>query len=254
MALSFEESRRLIMQQTLTPTTLSLRREATIEPDAWTPLISNYYRWFDNYEYDNEPLSTIDSHKNITIDDSQVNIYGEVNSQFIPFEMNRKYDGIDLTTMVISIHFTTSDGKHYQSSPVNVKFNEDKIRFAWLIDENASHVRGNIKFEVHAEGVIFDRAGTEHPYRWRTRPTDKFNILESLCENQSDETIDTNDDGFKEMIKLVAEATSIAVAEKVAASTTEQVVNEITNKIMPEQLEPFVNNAIDDAIAWERFP
>lgn len=253
MALSFEESRRLIMQQALTPATMSLRREATIESDEWTPL-SNY-RWFDNYEYGNEQLSTIDSHKNITVDDSQINIYGEVNSQFIPFEMNRKYDGIDITKMAISIHFLTSSGEHYACRPVNVEYCDSKIRFAWLIDANASSARGNIKFEVHADGVIYDRAGTEHVYHWRTKPTDRFTVYESLCENQyDDEDIDTSNDGFQEMIEAVAEVTSIAVAERVTADTTKQVVDEITNKIMPEQLEPFVNDTIDEAVSWGRFP
>ena len=31
--------------------------------------------------------------------------------------------------------------------------NNEKIRFAWLVDANATHVAGKIKFEVHATGV-----------------------------------------------------------------------------------------------------
>lgn len=229
MALSFEESKALLMQQAATPMVMSMAR--SVEPVAaysgeiWTQ--DNNYRWFNDY-FDDK-ISYIDENKNITVDPSQVNISQEVNSQFIPFEMMQKYDGIDLSKMAISIHYDRSDGTHGTSEPVNVEYSGEKIRFVWLVDEQATCVVGNFKFEIHADGAIVDSAGNSYGYRWKSKSTDKFNIVKSLCDTDCEEAIVVTDDWVTDIVTSVTEkvtdtivdaqiSTQVAAAETAAAN------------------------------------
>lgn len=209
MALSFEESKKQLVQQSATPMMMSLARNiSNVSSDAWVS--HEAYAWFEDY-YDDK-ISTIDENKNITVHSSQANISQEVNSQFIPFEMSRYYDGIDLTKMALSVHFTTSDKVHGASVPVNVEYNDTKIRFAWLVDENVTHVSGNIKFEIHADGVIADRGGKSYGYRWKSKPTDEFHIVKSLCESPNCEPVVVTDDWVVDIVEAVVNS----VTEKIA--------------------------------------
>ena len=109
-----------------------------------------HYRWFENYRDDN--YSIVNDEKDIALNSKQINITQEENSQFIPFEMARYYDGIDLMNAIISVHYTRSDGQHASSKAVNVTYNSEKIRFAWLVDGSATGAAGKMKFEIRAEG------------------------------------------------------------------------------------------------------
>ena len=228
MALSFEESKRLISKQAATPMMMSMNHEPgimtldnnDIEPIAayeqWT--IIDGYAWFDNY-YDDK-ISYIDENKAIKVDESQVNISQEINSQFIPFEMVRYYDGIDLINMNLSIHYDRSDKTHGSSKPVNVQYCTDKIRFVWLVDGEATCVPGNLKFEVHADGVIIDNIGRTYGYRWKSKSTDRFNISKSLCSSDCEGTIVVSDDWVQDIVEDVTEK----VAEKIVdAGISDQV-------------------------------
>ena len=216
MALSFEESKQQLIQQKETvakPMMMATRMMATVS--GWTRVTDPKYAWFD--EFTDDKISYVDENKDITIDNSQINISQESKSQFIPFEMPRYYDGIDLTKMAISIHFTNSDKQHAASPAVNVQYKDDKIRFAWLVDGNATHIDGNLQFEIHADGVIYsdekDKDGNQigYAYRWKSKPTDKFNIVKSLCQDPNCEPIYVNDDWVQEIVKNVA----TAVAEQI---------------------------------------
>ena len=210
MALSFEESKQQLIQQKETvakPMMMATRMMATVS--GWTRVTDPKYAWFD--EFTDDKISYVDENKDITIDNSQINISQESKSQFIPFEMPRYYDGIDLTKMAISIHFTNSDKQHAASPAVNVQYNNDKIRFAWLVDANATHIDGNLQFEIHADGAISDNTGKSYEYRWKSKPTDKFNIVKSLCQDPNCEPIYVNDDWVQEIVQNVA----TAVAEEI---------------------------------------
>ena len=210
MALSFEESKQQLIQQNETvarPMIMKARVMAT--ESGWTRVTDPKYAWFD--EFTDDKISYVDENKDITIDNSQINISQESKSQFIPFEMPRYYDGIDLTKMAISIHFTNSDKQHAASPAVNVQYNNDKIRFAWLVDANATHIDGNLQFEIHADGTISDNTGKSYGYRWRSKPTDKFNIVKSLCQDPNCEPIYVSDDWVQEIVQNVA----TAVAEEI---------------------------------------
>ena len=205
MAISFEESKKQLSQLAATPMVMSLSNEdypiAAYSEETW--LQDEKYVRFNNY-FDSK-ISRVDETKNISIDPTQLNISQEVNSQFIPFEMFRFYDGFDLTEMAISIHYTRNDGTHGSSTPVNVDYNDEKIRFVWRVDDQATCVAGNLKFEIHADGVIVDSAGKSYGYRWKSKSTDKFNILKSLCEDDCEGTVVVTDTWVQDIVTSVTE-------------------------------------------------
>ena len=240
MALSFEESKKQLIQQNETvarPMMMTARVMAT-EP-GWTRVTKPEYAWFD--EFTDDKISYVDENKDITIDNSQINISQESKSQFIPFEMPRYYDGIDLTKMAISIHFTNSDKQHAASPAVNVQYNNDKIRFAWLVDANATHIDGNLQFEIHADGAISDNTGKSYEYRWKSKPTDKFNIVKSLCQDPNCEPIYVNDDWVQEIVQNVA----TAVAEEI-----KNVQVDLSNYYTKTEVDEKVSNVTVDLTGY----
>jgi hypothetical protein len=70
---------------------------------------SDKYLWYDEY-FDDE-YSIIDKQKNITIGPNQINLTQEENSQVIPFQLDRFYDGMDLMKMFITVYFVNKDGQ-----------------------------------------------------------------------------------------------------------------------------------------------
>ena len=71
------------------------------------------YVRYANFSDDN--ISTVDDVKDISLNKKQLNITQEENSQYIPFEMPRYYDGFDLVDTAISIHYHTKIGRHGHS-------------------------------------------------------------------------------------------------------------------------------------------
>lgn len=260
MALSYEESKALFQQQTATASTRSLRTTMTAATEeSWTQHVG--YPYFTSYSDPN--VSTIDSNKNVIVHESQVNISQEVNSQFIPFEMARYYDGIDLTTMALSVHVTSSDNVHSATTPVNVEYTDNKIRFVWLVDANATHISGNIKFEIHADGTIVDNNGKSYGYRWKSKPTERFNVIKSICEPNC-EPVDVSDDWVVEIVENVVNAMAEKIVEadvgaqvtaaenaaaraEAAAEQASNISSEITDSVSLQIKEAIGETGQDDA-------
>lgn len=141
----------------------------------WT--LCDNYKFYDDYSDDD--ISTIDAEKNITLNRKQINITQESNSQFIPFEMPRFYDGFDLTNAKLLVHFVNQDGYESYSDPVNVYKSADKIRFAWLVGNDATATAGNLSFEIQATGV--NSKGED--YIWKSKIDSNLNVLKSLSGN-----------------------------------------------------------------------
>lgn len=258
MALSFAESaRRLQDYQSVklkTISTYSLFQES------------------DKYEkytqYSDEKISTIDESGNIKVDSSQMNFTQEINSQFIPFEMPRFIDGIDLMNMTLVIHFVNPEGLSDHAKPVNVSFSEDKIQFAWLVDEKVTAIAGEIKFEIIAFGVN----EKQKKYLWKSQPNGKLNIqaslsgngvipegtpgymdlLEQIKKNANDaklnadtainsanraenavQTIETTIDGVKQEINANVDT---RLDERLADYYTKPEIDNITDNIMPDEI------------------
>ena len=181
-----------------------------------------------------ENVSVVDDVKDITLNKKQLNITQEENSQYIPFEMPRYYDGFDLVDAVISIHYKTKNERHGASKPINVTYNDEKIRFGWLIDAGATIDVGVLEFEIHAYGNIIGSDGVSKGYVWKTKRNKDLNVLESLCD--CEDVINEIDDSWiqelitdvakkvAEEIKDVAIGEQVAMAEK-AASDSEYYAN-----------------------------
>lgn len=178
------------------------------------------YVYYSTFSDDN--ISTISDTKDINLDGKQFNITQEENSQYIPFEMSRYYDGYDLVNAVISIHYETKSGRHGASKPINVTFNNEKIRFGWLVDAGATLDAGKLKFEIHAYGTVTGNDGVSLSYVWKSKSNDTLNVLQSLCD--CEEVVNNIDDTWiQELVTDVAEKVAdeiknVAVGEQVTAA------------------------------------
>ena len=183
-------------------------------------------------------ISNIDDEKNITLNRKQFNITQEENSQYIPFEMSRYYDGFDLVNATISIHYETNNKRHGATKPINVTFNDEKIRFGWLVDAGATIDVGKLKFEIHAYGSVTGNDGIPKGYVWKTKTNENLNVLQSLCD--CEDVINNIDDSWiQELVtdiaeKVADEIKNVSIGEQVkaaedAADRAEQSANDAAN-------------------------
>lgn len=240
--------------------------------------ISTYslFQESDKYEkytqYADDKLSHIDELDNIVMDSSQINFTQEINSQYIPFEMPRYRDGIDLMNMTLSIYYVNPEGLADYVKPVNVSFNDTNIRFAWLVDEKATAIAGEVKFEILAFGMN----EKQKKYLWKSQPNGRINIQASLSgngvipestpgymdlleqiEQKADEVeknannatdsanraenaaqnVETTIDGMKqEVVQEVNASMDTRLDERLVDYYTKPEVDNITDNIMPDEI------------------
>lgn len=145
MALSFEDSKRLAAKA-FEPATMDLNIEEDVQRPVYDEVDistladveedysrSGNYTWYD--EFTDNDFSTVTENKEISINANQINITQENNSQVIPFEMPRYYDGIDLMKMTIQVHYVNAKNEENYAAPVNVSYSADKIRFYWMVSD-----------------------------------------------------------------------------------------------------------------------
>ena len=197
---------------------------------------STTYLTYNDYSDDN--LSTIDDKKNITVNQNQINLTQETNSQFIPFEMPRYYDGFDLMTTSLMIHFVNKNGYEDYAVPVNVTYNNSKIRFAWLVDKRVTAIEGELKFEIQAVGVN----SKNDEYIWKTKPNGTLNILKSLSGNGIIEPDSSWITGFMTQVtEQVGLAQSAAQEASLYVDSASTYAEEASNSAL--QAQSIVDNA-----------
>lgn len=204
------------------------------EEEQW--ILSEAYAYYP--EYEDTEYSSVSKDKSITVNSSQINITQEQNSQFIPFKMNRYYDGYDLMNATIMFHYVNKNNDEDYANPVNVYFNDKQISFAWLVDEKVTAIQGKVRFEIQAVGVN----SKNEIYIWKTKPNGELNILESLSGNGVIEPDSDWIDGFFERVAAsVAEAQT--VKEQASQVLTE--VNKVKNDIsaMQDDIDSIVDTA-----------
>lgn len=233
MALSFEDSLKNSTATTTEDSGISLMSASAVAESEGSNVVTyasyaideNWQRHPNYVSYDDfsdDNISTISNNKDINLDSSQFNITQEENSQYIPFEMPRYYDGFDLVDTVISIHYTTKSGRHGATKPVNVFYNNEKIRFGWLVDAGATLDAGTLAFEIHAYGTVTGSDGKPNAYVWKTKSNKSLNVLQSLCD--CEEVINNIDDTWlQELVtniatKVADEIKNVAVGEQVVAA------------------------------------
>lgn len=241
MALSFGESiKKTQMKSSVAtaPTNLSTFSTDDVQPVVMEQEVvsfvrNNNYVWYNNYT--DEKLSYIDEGKNISVDSSQINISQEENSQFIPFEMNRFYDGIDLKDMLIQIHYINQNNEEDFDNVVNCEYSKDKIRFAWLIDRGVTYLSGEVTFEIRATGT--NEMGDN--YCWISKPNGKLSILGSLsgkgvikpAADWYTGFVNTMNSKINEAASYANQASASATRAEEAAKTIEVNIGDVTNTV-----------------------
>ena len=199
MAISFKESISAIRCENEHPASVKRAMIASQSADDWT--LDNRYEYY--ADYSDTSFSCIDAAKNIILDSKQINLTQEINSQFIPFEMPRYYDGFDLTNTNILIHFVNRQNDEDFDSPINVYYSADKIRFGWLVDGRVTAVDGVVRFEIQALGT--NSLGEE--YIWKTKPSNALSVLKSLVGNG---IIEPDDSWMTSIMSQVGEHVAMA--------------------------------------------
>lgn len=249
MALSFGESKRLAAKKAASPANVSVDDidVATLELNDEEQIAvyddngeetferSGNYIWF--ADYSDDQWSYIDKNKDIQLDANQINITQESNSQVIPFEMPRYYDGIDLLQMTIQIHYLNADREENYASPINVSYSNTKIRFYWLVANDATAKEGELQFEIMASGAVnVPNTSTTKSYLWRTRPNGRLNVLKSLTGKQMVDP--TGNDWYTQFLATMSQKVGEA---QVAASAAEKSAQDAKNAVasVDEKLAQF---------------
>lgn len=178
-----------------------------VASEEWTK-VTNGYLW--SNDYDDEQFSEIKNDKSIVIDKNQVNLTQEKYSQYIPFKMPRRYDNLDLAVnTVIRIHYIrkkkegdTITEEHGNVTPINVKYNENELRFGWLVDEAVTSYVGDIDFEI----IITGMNDLGNAFTWKTKPSKgELKVLAGLQEGTpveiSDDWMTSLVNAFKEVVE-----------------------------------------------------
>jgi hypothetical protein len=118
--------------------------------------------------------------------------------------MPRYYDGLDLSKGTISVNFLRSDKKGKEVPPINVRYSGSKIRFGWLLDEEATSKEGSVDFEILVRGTNeFNES-----YLWKTKPaTGLLKVLKGLTEGTE---ISIDDSWMQEIVDRFAEVVANA--------------------------------------------
>ena len=153
-----------------------------------------------------EPEIVLINEKTVTVGDIGMIVRGDVNSQEVEFEINRKYDNVDLLGKDFYIIFKTKGGV-FKEPAIDISYNDYKIRFNWLLSENATMYAGNITACVQIEGtdekgnlyknktknfiIVIQDALSEYDAdgvytSWATEIEDKIEALEEAEEKTTD--------------------------------------------------------------------
>ena len=219
---------------------------------------SDKYVWIDNYE--DTDYSTVDNNRSITVSGTQANVTQEDNGQIVPFEMPRYYDGIDLMQMTIQVHYLNADNEENYAAPINVSYSDSKIRFGWLLSDNATAKDGTLSFELMASGAVtIPNSGTTKSYLWRSQPNGKLTVIKSLAGKKM--TDPTGDDWYTSflatMTQKVGEAQAAADSAKQSSQEAKDAVASIAqnyyNKAEVDGFISLLKDQLDDVSGLANF-
>ena len=119
--------------------------------DTWT-LLNGY----SNSEYVDTQVFEVDSAtKKIRPISGQPLVAGEKNSQYIRFEMDRYWDGIDVSAKEISITYFLAGAYYGTSEAVSAEVTDSRLRFGWIVPEEACCVSGTLLFVLVLQGTDY---------------------------------------------------------------------------------------------------
>ena len=238
MAKSFADS--LTALTAAQTSTMSLRNAVTLaaKEESWT--LSKDYDSTDSFtlgkRYEDDNISYVDDKKNVKVNDYQVNLTQEEKSQYIPFEMNRYYDGIDLMNMTLWFYYVNVDGDYGETKAINVRYSDTKIRFGFLVPLEATLIPGKLRFEIQARGA----SPLGGNYMLKTKPNDDIEILESL---QGTGNIIIDGDWATNVLEEVKQA-----ANKAQSASAQALEYASQAKTALDSIDEKINNASDTVL------
>lgn len=156
---------------------------------------------------------------------------GESNSQLLLFQMDKYYDNIDISQKSIEIVYRDSMNNIYRDSAVNISYNDNFVRFNWLISSKVTQHAGKVTASIHFIGE--DEKGK--PYVLKTEDFQIF-VQDSI-------------DG-EELVINAPESWFVEVERRITA--LESISSETTNGIamFTGTMEQF-RDAVNDGIITE---
>lgn len=113
-------------------------------------------------------------------------VQGDKNSRLIHFEMNRYFDGIDLSEKDILINYKNAEAKTGFDTVRNLIISEELIEFDWLVNSEITALEGEVSIQV--EICQYDELG-DVIYRYQTLPCELL-IEKTLISNGDAESPD----------------------------------------------------------------
>jgi len=119
--------------------------------DTWTP-ISGYTP----QDYTDTMVFEMSSEtKKVETIMGQALVAGEENSQYIKFVLPRYWDGIDISGKTFSVEYALSGQYYGTSEAVNAEMTTDKVRFGWVVPEEACCISGKLLFVLRIESADY---------------------------------------------------------------------------------------------------
>ena len=192
---------------------------------------SEQNQWIEDINYITKNFY-VDEHgvvevKNKIIGDmsKHISVKGESYSQYIEFKIGRFFDGIDLTKMQLAIYYIIPNVGEDESRPINVYYNENEIKFGWVIPPEVAQTNLTIEFCIYARGKLSD--GNDYVLKTKTAT---YQINDGL-EIGSGIIKPTNNwylNFVLEMDQKVSQASEGAVRAEQAASSVDEGVETVT--------------------------
>lgn len=191
----------------------------------WQPL--QEYDTNNEYNDDAQEISVTDRDIGEII--SQTSTKGENISQLLTFVMPRKPDGYDLIKTTIKVHYEVDSPLHGilagDSAPINAFYNNESIKFSWLVPSNATIEALEIRFMIYAVGP--------NDYVFKTKP--KAYMIEDTLDIGGQLPIPDDNwylDFIRRMDEKVKEAKNAAeTAAQDATQKIDDIVQDVQSKL-----------------------
>lgn len=118
--------------------------------------------------------------KNVSVGNIGKIVAGEINSQEIEFSIPRYYDNVDLLDKEFYILYQTKGGI-FKAEAIDIAYNDDEIRFNWLLNEDATLYPGKILAVIKISGK--DENGNDYVMKTMNF---SVNVEDALCEYGAD--------------------------------------------------------------------
>ena len=204
-----------------------------------------FYTQYNRYTDDN--IVVIDNERNIP-EITQKVLKGDIRSQYITFEVQRYWDGEDITDKLITVRWfneeNVADGGII-TDICDARYNDDVVRFAWLLDSAVASVAGTVGFLFMVSG----ENEVEDSYILKTE-LGKLTVGDSMDNDANGEM--PEDSWFVELLAKVNQMYTAAAAAEEAAARVDAVIEEANEAIdtateTAERLESAaesINNAL----------